>query len=241
MFDKSEQVYNIFSAVADKYDLMNNLMSFGSHHLWKQHLCNLMTNKHANLLDVAGGTGDVGLKFYQQAKSNNGNPKVTICDINENMLRQGQKKAAAKNIFDINFVVGDAQNLPFDNSFFDYYTISFGIRNVNDPMAAIIEASRVLRAGGEFFCLEFAPVTTGMLKEAYDFYSQHIIPKIGHFVTGRQDAYEYLVDSIRKFPSQEVFVEMMAGAGLENISYKNFAGGIAVLYRGYKPLDDNYA
>jgi len=239
MFDKAQKVSDIFSAVADKYDCMNDIMSFGLHRVWKKHLCNLLVNKNARLLDCAGGSGDVALSFYKKSKAQYGTPKVIISDINQDMLGQAKQKCAKNNIFDIDFVCADAESLPFEDNSFDYYTISFGIRNVNNPAKALAESFRVLKPGGSFFCLEFSPITTPIVKDLYSIYSNFIIPNIGSIVTGRKDAYEYLNDSINKFPSPSEFSIVINSQGFINVEYKEFLTGIAVLYRGIKPLQNN--
>ena len=235
MFDKASKVKDIFSAVAGKYDCMNDLMSFGLHRAWKKHLCNLLVNKNAKLLDCAAGSGDVALSFYKDAKKLYGEPKVTISDINEDMLAKAKEKCAKDNIFDIDFVCADAQTLPFEDNSFDYYTISFGIRNVSDRSRALSESFRVLKPGASFFCLEFSPITTPIVKDLYCAYSNFIIPNIGSLITGRKDAYEYLTDSINQFPCPQKFAKEVKNQGFVDVEYKEFLTGIAVLYRGMKP------
>ncbi|MCF8462737.1 MAG: bifunctional demethylmenaquinone methyltransferase/2-methoxy-6-polyprenyl-1,4-benzoquinol methylase UbiE [Rickettsiaceae bacterium] len=234
MLNKSKQVYDIFSSVASKYDLMNNIMSFGSHHLWKRHLVNLLINTDARLLDVASGSGDVAFAFYNKVKEVYKKPKVTMCDINADMLDLAQEKATSRYIFDIDFVLSDAEKLIFEDNNFEYYTISFGIRNVVNRDAALSEAYRVLVDGGRFFCLEFSNPKGKIIKDLYELYSTYCIPFVGEVVAGNRDAYEYLVNSIKEFPDPETFKTSIENAGFVDVSYSSFSGGIVTLYSGYK-------
>lgn len=238
IFDKSQRVKDIFSSVASKYDLMNNIMSLGLHNAWKYYLCNLLTDKNAKLLDCASGSGDIALRFYSKARAQHGCPEVVISDINQDMLEKAKDKCIKANILDIQIICADAENLPFADNSFDYYTISFGIRNVNNITKVLQEALRVLKPEGSFFCLEFSPVTTPIIKNLYAIYSNFIIPNIGSIITGRKDAYEYLIESISQFPSPEDFSIEMQNTGFEDVEYKKFLTGIAVLYRGRKNFNE---
>ncbi len=228
--DKESLVGNVFSSVADKYDLMNDVMSFGIHRLWKARMLEeLSPNK--SLLDMASGTGDIAKAYYQKSS----NAKITSCDINFNMLSNGRKKLIDNNIYkDIEFACTNAEILPFKDISFDYYTIAFGIRNVTDKAKALKEAWRVLKPGGKFICLEFARVENPILAKIYDFYSMNIIPEFGHIIAQDKDSYKYLVESIRTFPSQQEFTKMMSDAGFKLCKYENLTSGVVALYTGYR-------
>jgi demethylmenaquinone methyltransferase/2-methoxy-6-polyprenyl-1,4-benzoquinol methylase len=183
------------------------------------------------LLDVAGGTGDISFKFLKRA----GSGQSTVLDITENMLVEGRKRAEAAQIVDnLDWVVGDAMALPFADNSFDVYTISFGIRNVTRPQEALNEAFRVLRPGGRLMVLEFSQIPVPLAQKAYDLYSFNIIPRMGQMIANDRDSYQYLVESIRKFPNQETFLSMVQQAGFENTSYRNLSLGIATLHSGWK-------
>ncbi|MFN7038284.1 MAG: bifunctional demethylmenaquinone methyltransferase/2-methoxy-6-polyprenyl-1,4-benzoquinol methylase UbiE [Alphaproteobacteria bacterium] len=231
---KQSLVGEIFSSVASNYDLMNNLMSLGIHHLWKKEMIKELPLTQATLLDVAGGTGDISTLYYNKAKSKGNNPHITIYDINYNMLNVGRDKLINKNIHNINFVCGNAEILPFKENHFEYFTIAFGIRNVTNIENALKEAYRVLKPGGKFVCLEFSHVNNELLSRIYDFYSFKVIPTIGKMVARNSDAYQYLVESIRKFPRQEEFVDMIANEGFKKAKYYNLTGGITAIFTAYK-------
>ncbi len=228
--EKQSLVGQVFSSVAHKYDLMNDLMSLGVHRLWKAKLIEqLEPNK--SLIDMASGTGDVAKRYYLKSSK----PDITICDINPDMLRVGQDKLIDENIFQgLKFVCCNAEELPFDDLSFDYYTIAFGIRNVTNIDKALKEAWRVLRPGGKFVCLEFAKVSNSNLAKFYDFYSFNIIPKIGKLIAGDEESYRYLVESIRKFPSQIEFTQMMENAGFRLSRFQDLTCGVVALYTGYR-------
>ena len=234
MLNKSNKVYDIFSSVASKYDLMNNIMSCGSHHLWKRHLVNLLDNTDARLLDVASGSGDIAFAFYDKVQAEYKHPKVTICDINADMLALAQEKAKNRHIFDIDFVLSDAEKLIFQDNSFEYYTISFGIRNVTNRPSALLEAYRVLVDGGRFFCLEFSNPKEKFIKGVYDLYSEYLIPLVGEHIARNRSAYQYLVDSIREFPDPAIFKLNIQEAGFVDVTYSNFFGGVVTLYSGFK-------
>lgn len=227
---KQNLVEEVFSSVAHKYDLMNDIMSLGIHRLWKAKLIEELEPNKA-LLDMASGTGDIAKRYYQKSS----NPNITLCDINLDMLSTGRDKLIDENIFQgLNFSCCNAEILPFKDLSFDYYTIAFGIRNVTDINKALKEAWRVLRPGGKFVCLEFARVSNQTMAKLYDFYSLNIIPKIGNLIVGDGDSYKYLVESIRTFPSQEEFIRMMSGAGFRVNKFENLTNGVVALYTGYK-------
>ena len=183
------------------------------------------------LLDVAGGTGDISFKFLGRA----GSGHATVCDITESMLIAGKTRAEAATMSDsLDWVVGDAMALPFADNTFDVYTISFGIRNVTRPQEALNEAFRVLRPGGRLMVLEFSQLPSPMMQAAYDAYSFNVIPRMGQLIANDRDSYQYLVESIRKFPDQETFLEMVKIAGFENAKYRNLSLGIAALHSGWK-------
>lgn len=233
--DKQPLVNNIFSNVADKYDLINDLMSFGMHRLWKNEFIRQIPNLNSNILDVASGSGDIALKLAKKAKDRGSNISLTLSDINEEMLRQAKKKSIDLNLFqNLKFTVASAEELPFPDNSFDYYTIAFGIRNVPDINKALKEAYRVLKPMGKFICLEFSKVKESLLQDFYKFYSFNVIPKIGQIITGNKEAYDYLVESIDLFPSQDEFRIMIKEAGFEEINYKNLSGGIVAIHSAYK-------
>eukprot|EP00871_Galdieria_phlegrea_P003212 jgi/Galph1/3892/GphlegSOOS_G2530.1 len=242
---KTSMVGSVFSDVAEKYDIMNDLMSFGIHRLWKDSFVQCLgPTPDMRVLDVAGGTGDIAFRIVekkrQQLKSRRDNDievePVVVVDINENMLRVGRTRAKERGYGEkeVVFVQGNAEKLPASSETVDAYTISFGMRNVTRPEAALAEAYRVLRPGGRFLMLEFGKVENQLFHSIYDWYSFYMIPLIGQLVTNNRDAYQYLIESIRQFPSQEEFVKLMAKAGFQEISYSNFNQGIACQYSGFK-------
>jgi 2-methoxy-6-polyprenyl-1,4-benzoquinol methylase len=232
---------------------MNDLMSGGFHRLWKDHLVQSLApfagQRH---IDVAGGTGDVAfrvLRAIKDAERNLGGSKentdeavscsgsVVVCDINAAMLEEGRRKAASQGVDtrgSIQWVEGNAECLPFENNEFDSYTIAFGIRNVTNRAAALREAWRILRPGGRFLCLEFSKVVVPGLQELYDLYSFNVIPEIGRVVAGDAESYRYLVESIRMFPGQEEFAQMIRDAGFTTVSYENLTAGVVAIHSGLK-------
>ena len=230
--DKSGMVHGVFSGVADKYDLMNDVMSAGVHRIWKAAMMDWLAPRSSQrLLDVAGGTGDIAFRFLKRAPG----AQAVVLDLTENMLINGRKRAEAAKVAErLDWIVGDAMALPFEANSFDVYTISFGIRNVTRIGDALTEAYRVLKRGGRLMVLEFSQVRNPALKKGYDLYSFNVIPRLGQLIAGDRDAYQYLVESIRKFPDQDRFAEMLRQAGFENVKYRNLSMGIAALHSGWK-------
>ena len=230
--EKAGKVQGVFNSVAAKYDVMNDVMSIGIHRIWKEAMMDWLAPRCGQtLIDVAGGTGDVSFKFLNRA----GSGHATVLDLTENMLVEGRKRAEASEMAQsLDWLVGDAMALPFADNSFDVYTISFGIRNVTRPEDALSEAFRVLRPGGRLMVLEFSQIPVPLVQKAYDLYSFNIIPAMGKMIANDRDSYQYLVESIRKFPNQETFLNMIRGAGFENVSYRNLSLGIAALHSGWK-------
>ena len=230
---KAGMVHGVFTNVASKYDVMNDAMSMGIHRIWKEAMMDwLAPQPGQKLLDVAGGTGDISFKFNDRAK---GQAHATVLDMTESMLVEGRKRPEAAAMGDrLDWVVGDAMALPFPDNTFDVYTISFGIRNVTRIQDAINEAYRVLRPGGRFMVLEFSAIPNPAMQWAYDRYSFNVIPKLGEVIANDRDSYQYLVESIRKFPKQEPFAEMIRKGGFEMVKYRNLSLGIAALHSGWK-------
>lgn len=233
--EKQERVNDVFHKVAKRYDIMNDLMSAGMHRAWKDAFVDwLSPSKRGDwrALDVAGGTGDIAFRIVE---ASNRNAYVTVLDINGSMLTVGQERADKRGLGDhLEFVEANAEDLPFGNSTFDAYTIAFGIRNVPRIDAALSEAFRVLKPGGRFMCLEFSEVDLPFLDRVYDEWSFNAIPRIGKTVTGDGESYQYLVESIRKFPNQANFAAMIEKAGFERVSFRNYSGGIVAAHSGWK-------
>jgi demethylmenaquinone methyltransferase/2-methoxy-6-polyprenyl-1,4-benzoquinol methylase len=230
--DKAGMVHGVFTRVASKYDVMNDLMSGGVHRLWKDAMMDWLAPRPGQrLLDVAGGTGDVAFRFLKRAPG----ASAVVLDMTESMLIEGRKRAEAARLADrLDWVVGDAMALPFPAGHFDTYTISFGIRNVTRITDALAEAYRVLRPGGRLVVLEFSRIPNDLMQKAYDLYSFNVIPVMGQVVTGDRDSYQYLVESIRKFPDQETFAAMIRQAGFGQVNYRNLTMGVAALHSGWK-------
>jgi demethylmenaquinone methyltransferase/2-methoxy-6-polyprenyl-1,4-benzoquinol methylase len=230
--EKAGRVQGVFSSVASKYDVMNDVMSGGVHRIWKDAMMDWLAPRAGQkLLDVAGGTGDISFRFLKRA----GYGHATVLDLTEPMLIEGRKRAEAARLTDsLDWVVGDAMALPFEDNTFDVYTISFGIRNVTRPQEALNEAFRVLRPGGRLMVLEFSQLPNPMMQAAYDAYSFNVIPRMGQMIAGDRDSYQYLVESIRNFPDQETFLAMVRAAGFENAKYRNMTMGVACLHSGWK-------
>lgn len=227
---KAGMVKGVFNSVADQYDLMNDVMTAGIHRLWKDSLIeSLNPRKKMKLLDVAGGTGDIAFRFLDAAPEGS----VTVCDINAEMLRVGKARADAAGYGErTDFVCGDAMKLPFADREMDAYTIAFGIRNVTRVDEALAEAYRVLKPGGRFFCLEFSPEVVPVLQKAYDSYSFNVIPKMGENVASDRDSYQYLVESIRRFPAPARFEAMIKEAGFSRTGYRTMTAGVVAIHFG---------
>ena len=230
--EKAGLVHGVFTNVASRYDIMNDVMSGGIHRVWKDAMMDWLAPRNGqHLLDVAGGTGDIAFRFLGRAPQ----AHATVLDMTESMLREGERRSEAAQLADkLDWVVGDAMALPFEDNTFDVYTISFGIRNVTRIQDALSEAYRVLRPGGRIMVLEFSQMTNGGLQKLYDLYSFNMIPRMGQLIANDRDSYQYLVESIRKFPDQETFAAMIRKAGFERVSYRNLSFGIAALHSGWK-------
>ncbi len=230
---KQEMVATVFHDVAQKYDIMNDLMSFGLHRIWKWLTCYLADVKsNSYILDLAGGTGDL-TKILANKINEQG--KIVLSDINNSMLRCGRDKLIDCNLLqNIEYIQANAQCLPFEDNSFDLVTMAFGLRNVTEKQLALNEICRVLKPGGQLFVLEFSKPKYAFLEKLYDAYSFNIIPVVGEFVTGKKEHYQYLVESIRMHPDQEKLKQMFLDAGFARCQYNNFHGGIVALHRGYK-------
>jgi demethylmenaquinone methyltransferase/2-methoxy-6-polyprenyl-1,4-benzoquinol methylase len=233
--DKQALVDDVFRSVARRYDLMNDLMSFGLHRAWKHALITALDPPRSRpfaLLDIAGGTGDIA---FRAVAAGGEHTRVTVCDINPDMLEVGRERAAARHLGEaIAFIEGNAEALPFADRSFDAVTIAFGIRNVPRIDAALKEAFRVLKIGGKLACLEFSAVDVPGLDRLYDFYSFNVIPALGRAVAGDAESYRYLVESIRRFPKPEAFAAMLRAAGFDRASYRQMTGGIVALHSGWR-------
>jgi len=230
--EKAGMVHGVFSNVASNYDVMNDAMSMGIHRVWKDAMMDWLAPRNGQrLLDVAGGTGDISFRFLRRASG----ARATVLDMTESMLIEGQKRAEAESFADrLDWIVGDAMALPFEANSFDVYTISFGIRNVTRIADALAEAFRVLKPGGRLMVLEFSQLPNAGLQKLYDLYSFNVIPRMGQAIAGDRDSYQYLVESIRKFPDQEIFAGMIREAGFAQVKYRNLSMGIAALHSGWK-------
>jgi demethylmenaquinone methyltransferase/2-methoxy-6-polyprenyl-1,4-benzoquinol methylase len=233
--DKQAMVDDVFASVARRYDLMNDLMSGGMHRLWKGAMVSALNPPKRGaawrLLDAAAGTGDIALRVAERSA---GHADIALVDTNASMLDIARKRAAKRGFDGIALHEASAEALPFADGAFDAYTIAFGIRNVPQVEQALREAWRALKHGGRFLCLEFSEVDTPMLDRLYEAYSFRVIPELGRTVAGDAESYRYLVESIRTFPNQERFADMIRSAGFERVSYRNFSGGIAALHSGWK-------
>jgi demethylmenaquinone methyltransferase/2-methoxy-6-polyprenyl-1,4-benzoquinol methylase len=231
--EKTQLVREVFDHVAGNYDLMNDLMSGGIHRRWKaQLIARLNPRPGETLLDLAGGTGDVARRFIGRAGATS---HAIICDINEAMVGAGRDRALDDGILSgITWMVGDGEKLPIASASVDACTISFGLRNVTRKLEALKEACRVLKPGGRFLCLEFSRVDAPLLRRAYDLYSFTVLPFLGGVVAKDRDAYQYLAESIRRFPPQAELAAMMKEAGFEQVSWRNLSGGIAAIHSGWR-------
>lgn len=269
--EKEDRVREVFDSVADSYDVMNDLMSSGLHRFWKDHLLHISAvesmakavrsgirvdksddKPQLHVLDVAGGTGDVAFRFVEAAncversKSSGKDPiRITVCDINSEMLQVGERRARAKfghaildNTAALQFQQGNAQDLcDFEDCSVDLYTIAFGLRNVTDVDRALSEAYRVLKPGGRFICLEFSHLPDPILQQIYDMYSFNVIPAMGEFIAKDRPSYQYLVESIRMFSNQDELVIRMQQSGLQHVKYTNLTGGIVAIHEGWKDVE----
>ena len=234
--DKAGMVRGVFDRVASRYDLMNDLMSGGVHRVWKDMAAaRLNPQPGETIIDCAGGTGDMANRFARMARAaqlRRGGPdaRIVVVDYNAEMVSAGVKRGGEP---EVAWSVGDAQRLPLPDAAANAYIISFGLRNVTDIPAALVEARRVLKPGGRYLCLEFSRPTAEALRKAYDAYSFRVIPQIGEWVAKDRDSYQYLVESIRRFPDQETLAGMMRKAGLARVGWTNFTGGVAALHHGW--------
>ena len=229
--DKPGLVRGVFESVADSYDLMNDLMSMGVHRLWKASLIDqLRPRSSMRLLDVAGGTGDIAQRFLEA-----GGGAVTVCDLTEGMVRAGRDRALDHGrLSGVDWLVGDACALPLPDKSVEACTIAFGLRNVAQPDAALAEMRRVLKPGGRFLCLEFSHVVLPLLDRLYDRYSFSILPRLGQLVAKDRESYQYLVESIRRFPKQRDLEQRMRQVGFSRVSHRNLSGGIAAIHSGWR-------
>jgi demethylmenaquinone methyltransferase/2-methoxy-6-polyprenyl-1,4-benzoquinol methylase len=232
---KQALVNDVFHSVARRYDLMNDLMSFGLHRAWKNALVTAVNPPRqapCAVLDIAGGTGDIAFRIIEAGGAQT---RVTVCDINPDMLEIGRARAATyRGEAAVTFAEANAEALPFADRSFDAATIAFGIRNVPRIEAALAEAFRVLKIGGKFVCLEFSSVDVPALDRLYDFYSFNVIPALGRVVAGDAESYRYLVESIRRFPKPQAFAAMLRAAGFARVSFQAMSGGIVTLHSGWR-------
>ena len=227
--EKTQRVGGVFTSVAARYDLMNDAMSGGMHRLWKDRFVRRVKPRAGEqLLDMAGGTGDVAFRLTQSGAS------VTVADINPAMLEVGIERAQKRGLDGLVWTEANAESLTFPDRFFDAYTIAFGIRNVTDIPAALSEAHRVLRRGGRFFCLEFSTTVWPGFKEVYDAYSHRLVPRLGQLLAQDADSYRYLVESIRRFPDMPAFEAMIRDAGFANTGVEPLLGGLVAIHSGWK-------
>ena len=231
--EKTMLVRGVFDSVADKYDIMNDFMSGGVHRLWKDRLITMIRPQNGEaFLDVAGGTGDISFRIKKRAPHSD----ITVCDLNEHMLRVGRDRAIDRGwLNDFTWATGNAESLPFPDNSFDVYTIAFGLRNVTHIDTALAEAVRVLKPGGRFFCLEFSQVQNPYLAKVYDVYSRYIIPKIGKVITQDEESYQYLIESIRKFPKTNDLCTRMKGAGFSYAKATRLTDGVVAIHKGIVP------
>ncbi|MBG2800360.1 bifunctional demethylmenaquinone methyltransferase/2-methoxy-6-polyprenyl-1,4-benzoquinol methylase UbiE [Proteus mirabilis] len=231
--EKQTMVAKVFHSVASKYDLMNDLMSFGIHRVWKRYTIEASgVRRNQRVLDLAGGTGDLTAKFSRLVGENG---EVVLADINDSMLKMGREKLRDHGIVgNVSYVQANAEELPFPDDYFDCITISFGLRNVTDKAKALRSMFRVLKPGGRLLVLEFSKTVLDPLSKIYDAYSFHILPRIGQVIVNDADSYRYLTESIRMHPDQETLKGMMEEAGFDQVSYTNMTGGIVALHKGFK-------
>ena len=229
---KQGLVKGVFDSVASNYDLMNDVMSFGTHRLWKNYtIASSNVSKGDKVLDIAGGTGDLAIKFRKKIGDSG---KVILSDINGSMLEEGRKNLINHGIIDVDFIQANAESLPFEDNTFDCVSIAFGLRNVTHKNIALKQMHRVLKKGGSLLVLEFSKVENEMLEKIYDAYSFNLIPKLGQFFANDEDSYQYLAESIRKHPDQETLKTMALDAGFGFCEYHNLSGGIVALHKAIK-------
>jgi len=231
--EKAGKVAEVFHSVADKYDVMNDLMSFGIHRLWKRYTIEMSgVRKGHKVLDIAGGTGDLAAKF---SKIVGDSGEVVLSDINASMLGVGRSRMVDKGLLtNMDYVQANAESLPFPDNYFDCITIAFGLRNVTEKANALKSMYRIVKPGGRVLVLEFSKPASPLLSKVYDLYSFKILPKIGELVANDSESYQYLAESIRMHPDQQTLKEMMSEAGFEQCDYHNLTGGIVALHRGFK-------
>lgn len=234
--EKTDLVTSVFRRVAQHYDVMNDVMSLGIHRHWKNELIAMLRPRpDMHLLDMAGGTGDIAFRFLEGCTGFTPPSRVTVCDRNDKMLYEGKRKAINQGILKgLSWVCGDAADIPFEDNTFDAYTISFGLRNVTEIDKALQEARRVLKPGGQFFCLEFSKVTSKPLEKLYDFYSFQVIPNMGALVANDKEAYQYLVESIARFPDQQTLADKIKEAGFSQVSWRNMSQGVVAIHSALK-------
>lgn len=239
--DKQALVRDVFDAVAARYDLMNDLMSAGLHRVWKRRLVELLFLRRnpdrdtLHMADIAGGTGDIAFRAARAAHRGATPIQIQVIDANTEMLRVGKNRAiTARDALPVSFTTGNAEHLPLADNSMDIYTVAFGIRNVTHRAAALDEAWRVLKPGGRFVCLEFSNIPSDILTRVYDSYSFRVIPPLGQLVTGDGDPYQYLVESIRKFPRADTFADEVTAAGFSRVAVERLSGGVAALHSGWK-------
>jgi len=226
--EKQTLVNNVFNSVADKYDLMNDLTSLGIHRLWKDSLINwLAPQPYQKLADIAGGTGDISVKFLLA-----GGCSAHNIDINKEMITKGKFKNSNNN--NLSWTIASAENLPMADNSYERASMGFGLRNITNRVLALKEVYRILKPGGRFICLEFSHVENSLLKKIYDVWSFQFMPRIGQKITGDKEAYNYLVESIRQFPSQPELTQMFSEAGFSRVKYRNLSNGIVTLHSGWK-------
>lgn len=234
--ERTQKVKDVFTSVSNRYDLMNDLMSLGIHRYWKKSFVHdLPLRPHQHILDVAGGTGDIAFQIMESYPHLN--LRISLCDLTPSMLHVGRDRGLNDGHFqNLDWICGNAESLPLPDESVDIYTISFGLRNVTHLKQALDEAYRVLKPGGHFVCLEFSKVQNSLFDSLYQAYSFHILPTIGEWVANDRASYQYLVESIAKFPSQEELISLLKDAHFEDTHWKNFLNGVSCIHRATKPL-----